>query len=111
MTTAVRSARAAVKPVRTLSYNALVGVLTIAQGKDESNYYLDTIRHDLGGNVRCVKLTKLPATRKEGQPDDYDVSVDLTSRVGSCECMGFLRHRKPCRHIAAVLTLIDRNSL
>ncbi len=96
------------KKTRTLSYNARVGCLHVRQGSEEWGYWLDALAHDFGPAARCFRLTKI-IPPQDGAPDHYD--VQLTPDGNNCECMAHLYrgHKKPCRHVAALLCLLARN--
>jgi hypothetical protein len=61
-------------------------------------------RHELGDAYRCVRLTKFAATRKEGEPDHYDVVLNPGGAFSAGECLGFLRHGH-CKHTDSLLAV------
>ena len=95
------------KRQRTLHYNPRVGALHIKQGNVETGYWLDQLPHDFGPAVRCFRLSKM-VPPGDDSPDHYDVVVE--GNGGRCECRGHLRHGY-CKHLSALLCLIQRGSL
>lgn len=113
-TTTVRSARTArKKPARTLRFNARCGAVFMTVGKEEFNYWLDTLPHQLGSDTLAYRLTKFVATQQPGQPDAYDVRIQPAKKTGECECMGALRHghKTQCKHVASLLALVEAGKL
>jgi hypothetical protein len=100
------------KAARTLHYNRKAGALFLTIGKQEFGYWLDRLPCEIEGEA-AFRLTKFVATRKPGQPDAYDVRLDCRKAAGSCECMGHLKHghKTPCKHLAALFVLAERQSI
>jgi hypothetical protein len=78
----------------------------ITQGDERKGYYVRQIPSDIGGLAFHVE--KFSTDRVEGEPSEYDVLIDEEAGHHDCDCLGQARwgHRHPCRHIAALLTLI-----
>src|SRR5262245_34161141 len=77
----------------------LPGVLTIGTGL----YRVETIAELPEAGEPVVygyRLTKADGT-----------TYDLPADASTCECLGFLRWNKPCKHIKAVRELIARGLL
>lgn len=62
---------------------------------DGTEYAVVPLRAHPAVAVRAVRLVKHGA-----EPATYDVSV--TEHGPQCECKGFLRWQKPCKHIRAL---------
>jgi hypothetical protein len=80
--------------------------LCITQGNERKGYYVRQIPSDIGGLAFHVE--KFSTDRVEGEPSEYDVLIDEETGHHVCDCLGQARwgHRHPCRHVAALLTLI-----
>lgn len=100
------------KKQRRLFFNRAVGALIITVGEGERaqeyGYWVDRLAHP-DASARAVRMTKFTATRREGEPDSYDV-VAIPSGAGSCECKGFLRWQH-CKHLDALVTLLVSSRL
>jgi hypothetical protein len=67
--------------------------LLLVRAKGRDFYYLAGRILGDDGNLLGYRLTK---------PDGTSYCIDLTCEQPTCECLGFLRWQKPCRHIQAV---------
>jgi hypothetical protein len=87
-----------------------VYALCITQGKEKRGYYVRQIDADFG---LAFSFTKFETDQEEGTPSEYAVNVDERGNDHTCECLGHIRygHKKPCRHVAAVLTLLRTNRI
>jgi hypothetical protein len=74
------------------------GVLCVSDRKRTTFYAFREIACEIGGRGFAV--------HKLGLGMLYHVRIG-TPEECSCECMGFLRHGK-CRHILALLTLVEQ---
>jgi hypothetical protein len=68
-----------------------LAVLRLAAGPDEGTYWVRRIGSDIGGEAFEVI--------KQGAGEDGRYHVRLDGGHSTCECRGFLRWNKPCRHI------------
>jgi hypothetical protein len=87
-----------------------VFALCITQGKEKTGYYVRQIDADFG---LAFSFTKFETDQEEGTPSEYAVNVDERGNDHSCECLGHVRwgHRHPCRHVAAIQTLLRTNRI
>lgn len=116
-----------VKTSRTARYQHLhdnLGTLdlTITKGRktETYNYFVEDLGHDASEGLRsthalrCFRLTKCRAQQVEGEPNNYDVVVDLdaTERLAEhrCECLGFLRWNH-CKHTESLAALIQAGKI
>lgn len=75
-------------------------VLTLKEeGRPETNFHLTAMRSDFG---RAYELKKFIAEGGE----TYHVCMYPDGKHSTCECKGFLRWGKPCRHISSLQALI-----
>jgi hypothetical protein len=102
------------KPERTArliaTEHGLAVEIALTQGAKATScyYHLDRLRNSFG--VAAFQLTKFscePVT--EERPERYAVLVD--GDYSQCECMGFLRWGKPCKHISALTDLVEGGQL
>jgi hypothetical protein len=87
-----------------------VYAIAITQGKEKRGYYVKQIDADFG---LAFSFTKFDTDQAEGEPAEYAVNVDERGNDHTCECLGHIRygHKKPCRHVAAILTLLRTNRI
>src|SRR5262245_1627589 len=78
-------------------------ILTLTIGREQLGYFLYRLTSDFG---RCFRLEKF---RTQGE-EVYDISLDLEHRRHGCECKGWLRWNR-CKHVAALLELVNRGLL
>jgi hypothetical protein len=103
MTTATKS-RPCVKPARSIRWVARPtaadpqGILRIVCGTDSDYYYFDPLPSDFGRAYRLQKFA-------ENGGDVYNVLLSPDNNH-TCECKGFLRWLKPCKHISGLLALL-----
>jgi hypothetical protein len=61
--------------------------------------------------IDCVdlafQLSKLHCPGSDPEAESYCVNLSMTT----CECKGFLRHSKPCKHLTATRNLFERGVL
>ena len=105
MTTSTKS-RTRVKPVRTVRLARPVeggrGAVCITVGKEATLYQLALVPVDYGTGYRLTK------------PDGEVYHVHLDDASGhTCDCWSHVRwgHRRPCKHVAALLALRQRGLL
>ena len=80
-----------------------VGTLVIQNERDHAEYRVEEFRAEWRG--RAFRLTKT-AGGTDAEAEGYDVFVSDAGPAGHiCECRGFLRWRRNCKHIEAVLAL------
>ena len=107
--TATKTRKPRIKPQRTLRVGAPTnGVVAVAvtEGKETTGYYVRELEVDFGRGFKVEKFD----TDEGSDPESRSYDVHLDTQLGdSCTCRGFLfhKHGKPCRHIAAVNTLIQ----
>ena len=82
--------------------NQAPGILEIRVGKEATLYFLSEVPSDFGRGFRLEKLEAAGA-------ETYHVNLDGDRH--SCECKGFLRWQKPCKHIAGLQALISAGRL
>jgi len=104
----MKTTTTAKKPARTLTLagwdaTTKTGTLTISEGTKAVAYVLTEI--DAGYAERAFRFEKV----EDGEA--YHVSLERQGHT--CECLGHLRHghRTTCKHIAAVLKLIETGKL
>src|SRR4051794_27165724 len=78
-----------------------VGLMTITKGRQTNYYVFREIPCDIGG--RAFALHRL------GLGSLYHVRVGTATEC-SCECLGFLHHRK-CKHVLGLLALVGHEML
>lgn len=86
------------------------GVLTLIADKPKRfsvTYAVVELPTDRG---RAFRLEKVPGEAVGDDPEALNYDVQLGPQC-QCECRGFLRWRKPCRHIDAVLVLVNERGL
>jgi hypothetical protein len=109
----ITQARPRVKPGRSVRVSDPVNggrALLITDGRERCGYYLTPIRPDFGTHAyRLEKFSTDQGTDPEA--DHYDVLLDLERGHHSCECKGWLRWHKPCKHIACLLALLQGGRL
>jgi hypothetical protein len=73
-------------------------------------YYVQAIPADFG---LAYYLEKFSGQVEDGEPASYHVNLDLGHGEHQCECKGQLRwgHRRPCKHIRALLALHTQGKL
>ena len=105
MTTSTKS-RKGVKAERTIRLVRPVkngrGAFSITVGKEATVYDLAAVAVDYGEGFRLTK------------PDGENYHVHLDDASGhSCDCWSHIRwgHRRPCKHVAAVLALRQHGRL
>lgn len=81
---------------RSLKWDAAARLLTITVGKLTEVYKVAEVRSEDGADVLGYRLLK-----RDGQ------SYDVQPAHGECECLGYLRWNRPCKHILAVYKLQD----
>lgn len=78
------------------------GLLVIADEHQAAAYQLTEFRCDFRG--RAFRLAKV-AGGTDAEAAGYDVYLADDGRSHSCECRGWLRWRRDCKHVAACLAL------
>jgi len=97
------------KPERTMKVgeptNGVVAV-AVTEGKTTAGYYVQEIAVDFGRGFHVEKFST--DSGSDASERSYDVHLDK-ALGDSCTCKGFIYHKhgKPCRHIAAVRTLVQ----
>lgn len=102
------------EPKRKLKWhrvNAVHGTVSITQDGKTTLYLVDVLPHDQGPRFRCFGMDKTSGGK--GVPGNYDVIIDTEGTEHSCECMDWLHrgHKRPCKHVACLLKLIERGDL
>jgi hypothetical protein len=87
-----RSIRLAVRP----EFNGL-GIVQIAVGKEQADYFLTLIPAEFGKGFKVEKIGL------HANDPAYHVNIDGDKR--SCECKGFLRHGH-CKHADGLAELV-----
>jgi hypothetical protein len=82
--------------MRSLSYEPLLGILTLRVDGVATHYGLDRLAHEYGPAVGLYRLMKF------GSSDIHVVT--RAGAVGRCTCPGF-RFRGGCRHVDALAAL------
>ena len=83
-------------------------VLHLFRGELPSgSYHVQRLPSDFGA---CFRLAKFRRDRQGGQPDAYDVLVDLDEGRHSCECLGWLVHGH-CKHVESLAALLNAGRL
>lgn len=91
------------------------GVLTVRQcrGRKElvNRYFVAEFTADeLPG--RAVRMFKPEGDEsRSDEPSSYDVTCTRAGDAFSCECKGFLRWQKPCKHVLALHALLEHEWL
>jgi hypothetical protein len=87
-----------------------VYALCITQGKEKTGYYVRQQKADWG---LAFSFEKFACDCQDDEPREYAVLVDERGNDHSCECLGHIRwgHRHPCRHVAAIQTLLRTNRI
>jgi hypothetical protein len=55
----------------------------------------------------AYQLTKLFSPGSDPETESYAINLSMST----CECKGFLRHNKPCKHLTAIRNLYERGCL
>ena len=87
-----------------------VRAMVITQDGARCGYFLRELAVDFGRGFELAKFD----TDAGSDPTEHTYHVHLDAQAGdSCTCKGFIYHKhgKPCRHIAAVNTLIQLGKL
>jgi hypothetical protein len=104
MSTTTKS-RGRVKPERRCRISAAQGdakrILRLLIGTEAFLYWVEPVATDWGKGFRLEKFES---------GDVYHVHLD-PALGHSCECKGFLRWGKPCKHISAVSALVAAGRL
>jgi hypothetical protein len=82
--------------------------VSITQAGRQSDYWFERIPADFGVGVRVRKIWDGKA--RDFAFEQYDVNLDLTSWLHTCECLGALRWGR-CKHIDAAVKLWDAGLL
>jgi hypothetical protein len=88
--------------MRSLSYEPLLGILTLRVDGVATHYGLDRLAHEYGPAVGLYRLTKFGSSA--GQV------VTLAGGAARCTCPGF-RFRGRCRHVDALAALVESGRL
>jgi hypothetical protein len=89
------------KTPRTLRYSPEGRTLLIADRRERAIYGVDPLACEAFPEAVAARFTKL-CTK-----DAYDVRCGKKDADASCECRGWLRWHKPCRHIDALAKLVE----
>jgi hypothetical protein len=82
------------------------GVMTVHTARASVSYAVVALAPQLAG--RAFYLAKFEGdVGTDAEADAYVVFCGRTSRECSCECRGFLRWSRQCKHIAACQALIE----
>ncbi len=93
------------------------GKVVIRQRKgrkvETTSYLLKRLESQLGG--QAFELAKIVRQQSQDGAVIFTIAeryhVLLLGEQSTCECKGFLRWNKPCRHIAGLLQLIAQGKL
>lgn len=95
-----------------LAWDAATRTLTVTGSRARScaAYLVDELPEVEGG--RGFQLVKVEGG-SDGEATGYAVFVARpgSGEAPSCECKGFLRWNKPCKHLAAILELLRNRQL
>jgi hypothetical protein len=81
-----------------------VGVVLIVTAKKRASYTVARLNVDFGyAGFRISEIDPV------GEQDHY--SVLLAGPLSSCECLGFLHHGQPCKHIRSLEALRQAGKL
>src|SRR5262245_40137558 len=104
------TSRKRVKPARTIRVavppfgDCPEAIVVITVGKEAVHYYVRPIPSDFGTAFRVEKLPLYGY-------GVYHVNLGGDGASPSCECKGFLRWNKPCKHISGLQALKNAGQL
>ncbi len=84
------------------------GVLTIKQPRTYTRYVVCEIPTPWDG--RGFHLAKITAG-SDADADAYDVFIGRNRQDVRCECRGWLRWGKPCKHLLSLIDLVANDQL
>jgi hypothetical protein len=104
MTTATRTRKPEARTAHLQTLGA-IRILWLTVGKTITAYRLEALDSDFG---QCYRLAK--ADNGDGNPEVYDVCLMQGGR-STCECKGWCRWQRECKHIASLFQLQKRGLL